>query len=342
MSAVPDFRVTVDGRDITDMLRGQVQPPRGPKRSRLVSLGVTSKRGGEADQLDLVLDDSDCALAFPPTGAKLRLWLGWKRGVGVAIGLVDMGEFTVDEIGHSGPPDQLTIRARSADFTGDIKTRRDKSWSGTTLGAIVREVAGRHGLKPACAATLAAIAIATKVQSRESDLAFLRRLGREHDAVATIKGGALILSPVGAGATPSGAALPRVTISRRDGDRHDYSRKRREEVEGIEASWHDRKGGKRHQVIAGKAAGAKKLGKTFATEAEAQRAARSAHTRSQREPSELSLSLALGRANLQPEQRATVEGFKGAVADSEWLIAEVAHSLNKRGFVTDVKLEIIR
>ena len=38
-------------------------------------------------------------------------------------------------------------------------------------------------------------------QSRESDLAFLRRPGREHDAVATVKAGRLILSPIGA-ATP--------------------------------------------------------------------------------------------------------------------------------------------
>ncbi len=37
-------------------------------------------------------------------------------------------------------------------------------------------------------------------------MAFLRRLGREHDAVATIKQGSLIFLPVGAGETPSGKA----------------------------------------------------------------------------------------------------------------------------------------
>ncbi|WP_294266435.1 contractile injection system protein, VgrG/Pvc8 family [uncultured Sphingomonas sp.] len=339
MSAVPDFRVTVDGRDITDMLRGLVSPARGPKRARLVSLGITSKRGGDADQLDLVLDDSDGALAFPPTDAKVRVWLGWKRGVGVTPGLIDMGEFVVDELGHTGPPDLLTIRARSADFTGSLKTRRDKSWNGTTLGAIVREIAGRHGLKPACAPALARIPVATKAQSRESDLAFLRRLGREHDAAATIKGGALILSPIGAGTAPSGAALPAVTIRRADGDRHDFGRRRREEAEGAEASWHDRSEGKRKTVTAGKAAGAKKLGRVYGSEAEAQRAAGAAAKRAGREPVTLSMTLALGRADLQPEQRATVEGLKREIADAKWLIAEVAHALGDRGFTTSVKLE---
>lgn len=341
MSAVPDFRVTVDGRDITDMLRGLVSPARGPKRARLVSLGITSKRGGDADQLDLVLDDSDGALAFPPTDANVRVWLGWKRGAGVTPGLVDMGEFVVDELGHTGPPDLLTIRARSADFTGSLKTRRDKGWKNTTLGAIVRELAGRHGLKPACAPALARVTVTAKPQSRESDLAFLRRLGREHDAAATIKGGALILSPIGAGNAPSGAALPTMTITRAAGDRHDFTRKRREEAGGAMAEWHDRVAGRRNKVVVGNAEKVMKLGRTYATEAEARRAAQAATQRSAREPSTLSLTLAQGRGDLQPEQRARVVGFKENVSGSQWLIAEVAHSLGDRGFTSTVKLEAI-
>lgn len=51
------------------------------------------------------------------------------------------------------------------------------------------------------------------------------------------------------------------------------------------------------------------------------------------------MTLALGRADLQPEQRATVEGLKREIADAKWLIAEVAHALGDRGFTTAVKLE---
>ncbi|MDI8752169.1 acetyl-CoA sensor PanZ family protein, partial [Salmonella enterica subsp. enterica serovar Montevideo] len=42
--------------------------------------------------------------------------------------------FTVDEIEHSGAPDRLTIRARSADFRETLNTRREKSWHQTTVG----------------------------------------------------------------------------------------------------------------------------------------------------------------------------------------------------------------
>jgi uncharacterized protein len=194
---IPDFRVTLAGRDLT-----------GAIRPRLVSLSISEKRGDEADQLDLVLDDSDGRLALPRTGAIVHVQLGWKRGSDVTVGLVDKGSFTVDEIEHGGPPDHVTIRGRSADFTSQLATRREKGWHATTLGAVVSEIAARHKLTPKCADALAGVQLDGEAQSRESDIAFLRRLGREHDAVATIKRGALILKPIGSGATPMRLASP--------------------------------------------------------------------------------------------------------------------------------------
>ncbi|HET9511812.1 MAG TPA: contractile injection system protein, VgrG/Pvc8 family [Sphingomonas sp.] len=336
---IPDFRVTLDGTDLTGTLREQVEGLDGRIRSRLISLGITEKRGESADQLDIVLDDSDGRLALPATGAVLQIQIGWKQGSDVTPGLVDKGSFKVDEVSHSGPPDVVTIRARSADFTSDLKTRREKGWNGTTLGAIVREVAGRHKLKPACAPALARIPIAAKAQSRESDLAFLRRLGREHDAVATIKHGRLILSPIGTGATPSGRALPTLTIRRRDGDSHNFNRQKRDDVPGVTATWHDRKAGKRQTFTAGKIEGAKKLSRVYGSEEDAQRAANAAHSRGQREPLSLDLTLALGRADVSPEQKATVSGFKAEIDAVEWIVGEVSHSLGDSGYLTKLKLE---
>src|SRR3546814_16978457 len=62
---IADWRVTLDGNDLTDRLR-----------PRLVSLSLSEKRGDEADQLDIVLDDSDGMLAIPTEGAVLRVQLG--------------------------------------------------------------------------------------------------------------------------------------------------------------------------------------------------------------------------------------------------------------------------
>ncbi|MEG8052679.1 hypothetical protein QP185_04480 [Sphingomonas aerolata] len=54
------------------------------------------------------------------------------------------------------------------------------------------EIAERHQLTPRCAASLSDIAVTAKAQNRESDLSFLRRLGRERGAVAKIARGVLI------------------------------------------------------------------------------------------------------------------------------------------------------
>ncbi len=338
---IPDFRVTLDGTDLTGTLRQKIASVDGRIRARLISLSISEKRGEAADQLDIVLDDSDGRLALPKTGAVLAVQLGWKQGSDVIVGLVGKGSFKVDEVAHSGPPDQITIRARSVDFTSDLKTRREKSWHGTTLGAIVKEVAGRHGLKPSCAPALASIAVPATAQSRESDLAFLRRLGRENDAVATIKRGKLILSPIGTGATPAGRALPTLTIRRRDGDTHSFSRQKRDDVAGVSATWHDRKGGKRKTVTAGKEDGAKNLSRVYGTEADANAAATAAHSRTQREPVSLDLSLALGRPDIAPEQKATVVGYKAEIDAVAWIVGEVSHSLGDQGYATKIKLETV-
>lgn len=341
MNNIPDFRINMGGTDLRGTLFDealQLLDITDRVRPRLVSLSLSEKRGEEADQLDLVLDDTDGKLDLPPTGATLQLQIGWKQGRDVAIGLVDKGRFIVDEVSHSGPPDRVTIRARAADFASDIKTRREKSYHDTTLGEIVGEIAGRHKLKARCAAALASIAVSAKIQSRESDLAFLRRVGREHNAVAKIADGTLILSPIGTGRTPSGKALPAITILRREGDSHEFTRQKRDDVPGVSATWHDRKAGKRRTFTAGTADGAKKLARVYPTEEAAQTAANAAHGRAGREPVSLSLTV-IGRPDIAPEQKAKVSGFKALIDGMGWLVSEVDHSIGDGGFTTKLKLE---
>lgn len=189
------------------------------------------------------------------------------------------------------------------------------------------------------APALAGIAIDAQPQSRESDLAFLRRPGREHDAVATVKAGRLILSPIGAATTPSGKVFATITLRRRDGDRHSYRVDKQEETPGVTATWHDRKGAKRHEVTAGEADGARKLRRICTTEAEARAAANAEHTRTARAPVSLDLDLALGRADLAREQCVITSGFKPQIDATNWLISEVTDTIMDRGYTSQLKFD---
>ncbi len=314
------FKVTLDGVDLTD----KIAP-------RLISLSLTEYRAGQADEIDLTLQDADGMLAIPKRGAVIRVSLGWERGSGLALGLVDKGSFTVDEATHSGPPDIITVRGRSADLTADYAKRRDASYTETTLGAVVAQVAARHKLTPQVAPSLASIAIPVLAQTAKSDMAMVRELGRRHDAVATVKSGKLILSPIGAGTTSTGKTIPPATIPRNDVSRHSYSLAARDDNDGVEASWHDQDAATRKTVAVGGTKKPKRLRRTYATEADATHAAKAEHGRLQREAAKLELDLALGRPDLYPDRAIGVSGFKAEINAISWLISEANHTMDASG-----------
>lgn len=67
--------------------------------SRIVSIDLTDKRGFEADELTIELDDYDGAVAIPNTGSKITLHLGYQE-----TGIVDKGEYLFSEFTHTGAP----------------------------------------------------------------------------------------------------------------------------------------------------------------------------------------------------------------------------------------------
>jgi hypothetical protein len=95
----------------------------------------------------------------------------------------------VDELEHAGAPDQLTIRARSADFRDSSTAKRSQSYHQVTLGAIVSTVAARHALSPVVASDLSGTALPHIDQIQESDWHFLTLLAERYDAIATVKAG---------------------------------------------------------------------------------------------------------------------------------------------------------
>lgn len=161
-SKSPAFSITIEGKDITTALD-----------TRLMSLTLTNNRGFEADQLGLERDDADGKIILPRRGAVIQLSLGWKGRL-----LFPKGGFTVDEIEHSGAPDRLTIRSRSADFRETLNIRSEKSWHQTTVGDVVKELATQHHLKTALDKEMAGEMLDHMDQTSESDAPFSDAAGQ--------------------------------------------------------------------------------------------------------------------------------------------------------------------
>jgi len=320
----PDFSISVEGTDIT-----------GTIAARLVDLTIRDKRGFEADELTLTLDDADGRLALPRRGASIAAAIGFKGS-----GLVDKGSFIVDELTHTGPPDRLTLRARSADFHKSLNEHKRRSFNNIPLGDILRTIAGEHGLEPAIEEALGWANPGHINQTGESDGHLLTRLGRQFDAIATIKAGRLLFMPIGKSRTAGGTALPGISIARQDGDSHTYQNlEGNSDYSGVKANWYDLAAAVTKSVTASDdGRKLKTLLETFSNETEATNAANAEWNRIKRGRFTMSLTLALGQPELLPETPVALSGWSADITAHAWICGPVEHTLNGSGLVTKVEL----
>lgn len=211
---------------------------------RLISLTLTDNRGFEADMLELVIDDADQKVALPKRGAQIDIALGWKGEP-----LVNKGRFTVDEISHNGPPDQLIVTARSADFRDTFNVKREYSWHDITVGKVVASIASRYDLKAGVSEDLGKIEIDHADQTSESDISFLTRMAEKLGAITTIKNGMLLFMHPGRAVSQSGKLLPAITITRASGDKHSFRVADRDAYTGVTAYWLDLNYGKPQKPV---------------------------------------------------------------------------------------------
>ena len=200
---------------------------------RLIALTVTDNRGFEADTLTLTLDDADGKIQMPQRGNEVSVAIGRQGEL-----LTNMGTFTIDQVTHRGTPDQVVVTGRSVDFRGNMNSPKEWSWHDTTLGEVVKDIAWRNSLSASVAPALANIKIAHIDQSNESDIGFLTRLATRNGAEIAVKSGTLIFLVPGM-CVRGGKVVPSVTITRSDGDSHEFTLADRAAYSGVVAHWQD-------------------------------------------------------------------------------------------------------
>ncbi|EKN3970114.1 phage late control D family protein [Yersinia enterocolitica] len=328
---------------------------------RLISLTLTDNRGFEADMLELVIDDADQKVALPARGALIDIALGWKGEP-----LVNKGRFTVDEISHTGPPDQLIVTARSADFRDTFNVKREYSWHDITVGKVVASIASRYDLKAGVSEDLGKIEIDHADQTSESDISFLTRMAEKLGAITTIKNGMLLFMHPGRAVSQSGKLLPAITITRASGDKHSFRVADRDAYTGVTAYWLDLNYGKPQKTSVRRKRKSKTppkvktpastskegnylegvegnvfvMRETFKTERAARRAAAARWSKLQRGAAEFTMTLARGRADLFPELPAVMQGFKPEIDQAAWIITQVTHTIGDNGFTTALNFEV--
>lgn len=318
----PAFRLDADGAAVAAALA-----------DRLLGLTVTDNAGLEADALEIDLDNRDDRIAPPRRGATLALALGH-----VETGLVDMGAFVVSGLrGEGGGRGRrLTIVARAADLAGPIRDPRTQTYRAASLADVARAVAARHSLSHRIAPAYEAPEQDVE-QADESDLNLLTRLAEDAGAAASIKAGTLIVVEAGAGVTADGRPLPELAVAPPMATDWSWSLEDRDAYRSCAAFWRDLSAADRRRVRVGEVDPCFELRRTFASAAEATRAATARLKRFGREGWRLSLALGW-TPDAMAEGRLRLGGFDAA-ADGPWRITRATHRLTGAGLTTEVEAE---
>lgn len=184
----PIVEITIDGNPVS-----------GAFYERLISVSIVDKEGVASDTIDIELNDgSPQFLTIPRKGAVIDARLGY----GAARSL---GSFTVDKVTVKCFPFSMSISGKAADLrSGKLKERQERHWDDKTLKEILDEIASESGLSAAVDPEIGAFKYPWLGQQDESNIHFIRRLEKRHNALATIKNGRLIFAKRGSGMSASG------------------------------------------------------------------------------------------------------------------------------------------
>ena len=329
---IPDFSVTASDVDVSDRIR-----------AFLVELRVVESIDRASDQMELALSDSAGELAVPRSGRELKVSMGYRGR------LSPMGTFAHTETEIDLVPRVVRIRGTAADFKSSsaIKAPKTRAWDEVTVGEVVEQIAGEHGLEAAVSSSLASEAIAHIDQTAESDLHLLRRLATHYGATAKVAGGRLIfvLSGQQAPESASGETMPDVRIVAPPADRKALrtvsgrvTRSDKSRYGAVRASYYDVGAAMLEHVSVGAGQPVFELRDPRPDRAQATADAEAKLARLTRQTRALSIDLP-GDPDLSAGGRVSTEGW-GEGVDDTWQVVRVEHTINgSGGYRTRVEAE---
>ena len=313
----PGYSISIDGMPAGEAIR-----------SRLMSISVSLYDGSQSDQLTLSFDDSPRTwgdkLAVPKTGKKISVSLGYD------LYKIALGDFHVDQVSLNG-----SEGGRSLSVTAVPKLLLDensRTWADTTIGKIVKDIAGKNKLKNQVGSRLSSIKIAIANQNRESDLSFLTQLAEKYGAMVKAAGECVLFLEKGSAATASGKLLSTITLGPDDVVRWDTQLSDRTDYKGVIATWMDTVNALQVQCVAGKKSSDQLffLKHLYTNEAEAKAAAKAKLDELSRDTTTLSLTI-VGRPEVVANGKIKLKKLHSEV-DGEWIVRNVTHTLDGSGY----------
>lgn len=340
---IPAVRILAEGQDIT---AGLIPEPFGValpgggvaitgalgSGSPLMSITVTDNEGTKSDAVELELANGQRNRA-PPKGTKFKVYLGYANP-----GPVYMGAFKSDGWTKTGAPRRMTVSAKAADFTEDLKAGKSRSYHDTTVGEIVKKVAGKHKLSAQVHPELAKLKIGHIDQSGESDANFLTRLAKRTGATFAIKDGKALFNKAGSGDLPGGGKAPTFRLVEADVSDWTATGSERGSYQSATASFQNVETGEREWISDG-GNGKPRLRdrRLYKTREEAQAAVKAQLAALKRGKVSISITMP-GRVDIFAGSKVEV-AFNDSDVDGPYNVKTATHTLDGQGLKTVLSVE---
>lgn len=294
-------------------------------QSHLAELRLCDRSGEHADSLELELTDDGKTFPMPWEGKRLDVLIGYQGGAERK-----RNHFIVDQVEHVGPPGRIRLSATTADFTSQARaprerTHRNRPGDPLTMERLINDLASEHGFEARVVPEeLARVNLRYIDQAGQSDLALAWEVARAHDAIFKPVDGIWFVRSYESLGEPTATIRPAEVSSWRA---HFVARTG---YASVKAHYHNFDTAQRVPVVVGEGEPQLVMDATYADEQVATWQATAAMGRARRESRRLSLRMP-GRPDLHSLQVIQLEGFRERVDDT-WLVTEVVHTINKRGY----------
>lgn len=318
----PDFKIIVIGKqDITDAIK-----------ERLINLTVTDEVSLTSDTLKIIIDDAGAKTKVPKKNVKLSVLLGY-----VETGLIPHGNFVVDTVALSGPPDKMEITARGANFTQALRQPKNRSWHEITLGDIAQKIGVENNLIAQVSPDLEQEFIDHEDQTNESDISFLTRLANQYDAAVKPSATHIIIVKKAMNRSVSGKNLPPVDIKYTDITSWNAALPERDRYSAVIAAWTDTATAKEIEEKAGSGTPVYRIRKQFTNASEAKKAVEATLRRLNRKDSKITINMP-GNPNVIAESPVMLSGFR-AEFNGKWTVKKAEHKMSKSGYTLSIDCE---
>ena len=313
MVKTPYFQILANGEDKTSFIS-----------KNLISISFKDEANSQSDEITIKVAGE---FKRPSYKDELKLWFGYKEDATI----FNCGTFIVQTTTKEND-NILTITATGADFAGSLKEKRNKTYESMSIGQIVGDIASRNGLE--VNTDFDKEFVLHLAQSDESDLHFLNKLAKEHNAIFNIKNQTLIFKKKIKEAKKN-EDLPTYTINKKDTLSLSIKTSSKTLYNSCKAIWQDTKANKTKEIISGSGEPCINMRGTFKDEADAKLKADAKLQKANQGIISGSVSLeggayyAGGKLNLV----GTLED------DGEYQIKSIDHTYNNNGWSCKIEFE---